>query len=91
MIDISICQYCHVKYEECTCCKYCSFLKGTCECHLEGEWPCTKFHPADMYKSFFNNPEMCSMFGHLSIEDIDRAVMNTYSKEVWPQRLKEND
>lgn len=88
MIDISKCQYCHLRYENCTCCKYCGFIQNTCDCHLEGEYPSTKFHPRDMYKSFLTNPSMCEMFGKLTIEDIDNTVMTTYSRCVWPERLR---
>jgi hypothetical protein len=88
MLDISKCQYCFLDYEECTCCKYCRFPMGTCECHLEGEYPCTKLHPSDVYKAFFINPRMCFWFGKETIEDIDKAVMNAYNANVWPERLK---
>ncbi len=88
LIDLSKCQYCYLKYEECTCCRYCGFLANTCQCHLEGDYPCIKYHPTNMYKSFYTNPTICEMFGIYTIEDIDRAVMRLCNKDVWPERLR---
>jgi hypothetical protein len=89
MDDPSKCQYCFVHYNECTCCQYCSFPKGTCDCHLEGEWPCTKFHPADTYKYFNKDLETCYAFvGIESLEDCDKYIMKMFTKDVWPERLK---
>lgn len=82
------CEYCFLPYENCTCCIYCGFVKGTCECHLEGEYPCTKFHPSDMYKSFHTNKEMSEACGFYSLNQIDNAVMSIYIESVWPERLK---
>ena len=83
------CQYCFNKYEFCTCCKYCSFPKDTCECHLEGEYPCTKLHPSDVYRAFCFNPNLCEDFGYYTLEDIDNHVKKSYISEVWPERLKQ--
>lgn len=83
------CQYCFVKYDECTCCEYCGFIKGTCQCHLEGEWPCTKLHPSDSYRMLHKNPDRCLMLiGAESLTDIDNYIMQIYTKDVWPERLK---
>lgn len=90
MINLSKCQYCFLDYNNCTCCKYCCFPKGTCDCYLEGEFPCTKLHPSDSYKAFYQNPEMCAIFAKYTIEDIDQHVMKAYIKDVWPERLKNN-
>ncbi len=83
------CQYCFFTYESCTCCKYCSFPKNTCDCHLEGENPCTKLHPSDIYKTFLTKPDLCEGFmGIKTIEDCDKFIMSMYSKDCWPERLK---
>ena len=87
-IDSNKCQYCFVDYEQCTCCEYCSCPHGTCACHLEGEHPCTKLHPSDSYKAFFNKHPICGVMGYFTIEDIDNHVMKSYVKECWPERLK---
>ena len=82
------CQYCFLPYESCTCCKYCSCPKGTCECHLEKD-PCTMLHPSDVYKVFPKNRTIYyDLMGIKTLEDVDDFVMKTYSKEVWPERLK---
>jgi hypothetical protein len=89
IIDASKCQYCFLHYDQCTCCKYCSLLKGTCDCHLEGENPCTKLHPSDAYKALYKNPNICEdMMGYRTLEDIDNHIMHSFIKEVWPERLK---
>ena len=77
-----------MKYDSCTCCKYCSMPKNTCECHLEGEDPCTKMHPSDAYKTFYTNPNECQLFGMFTLADIDNHVKKMYEKDVWPERLK---
>lgn len=89
-MTISKCQYCFLDYNDCTCCKYCSLLQGTCDCHLEGEWPCTKLHPSDSYKALYQNPEMCNYFGYYSLDDIDKYIMSFFLEECWPERLKTN-
>ena len=88
MTDISKCQYCFLSYEECTCCKYCSGPKGTCECHLEGDYPCTKFHPSEAYKKFYKDPEFCKIFDLYTLDDIDHHIKKMYRENFWPERLK---
>lgn len=87
-IDLSKCQYCFLPYDDCTCCKYCGFVKGTCECHREGDYPSTKLHPTDCYKMFYKRKDFCLDFGFASLEQVDEYVMRMYSKETWPDRLK---
>ena len=85
---IDRCQYCFEKYDACTCCKYCGFIAGTCQCHLEGDFPCTKFHPSDSYKMFHRDAHACrEWIGAQTLEDMDAYVMRMYTKDVWPQRL----
>lgn len=91
MIDASKCQYCFLDYDSCTCCKYCGYPHG-CDCHLEGEFPCTKMHPSDIYKVFHSDSNLCFYWMNFrNIEDIDSHVMEVFNKECWPERLKKND
>jgi hypothetical protein len=86
---ISNCQYCFRDYKECSCCKYCGYIKGTCVCHLEGEYPCTKFHPTDIYRQLNDNPDVCAVWMDMhTLEDADKFIMKMYTEDCWPERLK---
>lgn len=85
------CQYCFLPYDDCTCCKFCGFLKGSCHCSDEGHDPCTKFHPSDAYKSFAMHSKFCEMFGMTDLSQVDKYVMSMYTKDVWPERLKKEE
>lgn len=83
------CQYCFLHYDTCTCCKYCSFPNGTCFCHLEGENPCTKFHPSDVYKMLGSkNCVFTTLIPLTSLHAADEFIMRMFVEEVWPERLK---
>lgn len=89
MLDLSKCQYCFLDYDSCTCCKYCGQPKE-CECRLEGEFPCTKPHPSDIYKVFNLDPNLCLYWMQFSsVEDLDKHVMKMFTPDSWPERLKE--
>jgi len=87
-MTIHNCQYCFLHYDSCTCCQYCSFPKGTCDCDSEGEFPCTKLHPANIYKTFHSNRPLCNVMNIHTLEDADKFVMKMYTKDTWPERLK---
>lgn len=85
----SNCQYCFLNYDNCTCCIYCSYPQGNCDCHLEGDHPCIKMHPSDVYNTLFKNAELfLGWMGIRTLEDCDNFIMRMYSEDSWPERLK---
>ncbi len=50
----------------------------------------TIMSPYDSYYVFKNNPELCSLFGKNTLEDIDNYVKKTFLKEYWPKHLREH-
>jgi len=90
--DYSKCQYCFNDYDQCTCCKFCSVPLGKCECPIENG--VLILHPSNIYKALFSKDKsrVCIAFaeciGLFSGEEVDRYIMDMYTKEVWPERLK---
>lgn len=97
MNDYTKCQYCFFDYDQCTCCKYCSELKGKCDCHTKKDPP-TILHPSDTYKVISPTGGKgifalagAEIAGIRSGEDADKFVMTTFVKESWPERLKRSE
>lgn len=63
---------------------------GTCDCASEGDYPCNKCHPSDIYNMLNTKPHLCELMGIHTIQDADDFIMKTYKSECWPERLKKD-